>query len=299
MRRALWATSPVAESRSAISRAARSTPPARAAQATAGSSAPAPPDTTTLTRRGSPSSAGSGSIASPTTRGPSRAAYGERRCSRWAATASSSGASPGGKTAASSTRACRKAGTVDTPATLTHRCRERTCVFAERTHTGGSPDDRGSRAMTYYRRVGEVPAKRHTAFRDDAGALRYEELMGEEGFSSDSSLLYHSRRALGDRGQPGLGAARPDADREPPAQASPPAAPAAVRRDRDGGRTSTPSSTAGSCSATPTCGSPTSWPTPPRRTTATRSATSASTSRPAAAPWRRCSASCPTAPATS
>ena len=45
--------------------------------------------------------------------------------------------------------------------------------------------------MTYYRQVGEVPAKRHTAFRDDAGALRYEELMGEEGFSSDSSLLYH------------------------------------------------------------------------------------------------------------
>ena len=45
--------------------------------------------------------------------------------------------------------------------------------------------------MTYYRQVGEVPAKRHTALRDDAGALRYEELMGEEGFSSDSSLLYH------------------------------------------------------------------------------------------------------------
>ncbi|MQY19820.1 homogentisate 1,2-dioxygenase [Nocardia macrotermitis] len=45
--------------------------------------------------------------------------------------------------------------------------------------------------MAYYRRVGEVPGKRHTQFRDSAGALRYEELMGEEGFSSDSSLLYH------------------------------------------------------------------------------------------------------------
>ncbi|BCK57975.1 homogentisate 1,2-dioxygenase [Nocardia wallacei] len=45
--------------------------------------------------------------------------------------------------------------------------------------------------MAYYRRVGEVPATRHTQFRDDAGRLRYEELMGEEGFSSDSSLLYH------------------------------------------------------------------------------------------------------------
>ena len=45
--------------------------------------------------------------------------------------------------------------------------------------------------MAYYRQVGEVPSKRHTAFRDEQGALRYEELMGEEGFSSDSSLLYH------------------------------------------------------------------------------------------------------------
>lgn len=45
--------------------------------------------------------------------------------------------------------------------------------------------------MAYYRQVGEVPRRRHTAFRDEAGALRFEELMGEEGFSSDSSLLYH------------------------------------------------------------------------------------------------------------
>jgi homogentisate 1,2-dioxygenase len=37
-----------------------------------------------------------------------------------------------------------------------------------------------------------VPRTRHTAFRDAGGRLRYEELMGEEGFSSDSSLLYHS-----------------------------------------------------------------------------------------------------------
>ncbi|WP_024802867.1 homogentisate 1,2-dioxygenase [Nocardia sp. BMG51109] len=45
--------------------------------------------------------------------------------------------------------------------------------------------------MAYYRRVGEVPGKRHTQFRDSAGNFRYEELMGEEGFSADSSLLYH------------------------------------------------------------------------------------------------------------
>jgi homogentisate 1,2-dioxygenase len=45
--------------------------------------------------------------------------------------------------------------------------------------------------MTYYRQVGEVPRQRHTQHRDADGHLFREELMGEEGFSSDSSLLYH------------------------------------------------------------------------------------------------------------
>jgi homogentisate 1,2-dioxygenase len=45
--------------------------------------------------------------------------------------------------------------------------------------------------MAYYRAVGGVPPKRHTQFRTPEGGLYYEELMGEEGFSSDSSLLYH------------------------------------------------------------------------------------------------------------
>ena len=45
--------------------------------------------------------------------------------------------------------------------------------------------------MAYYRSVGLVPPKRHTQFRRPDGQLYYEELMGEEGFSSDSSLLYH------------------------------------------------------------------------------------------------------------
>ncbi|WP_243056384.1 homogentisate 1,2-dioxygenase [Nocardioides sp. SR21] len=45
--------------------------------------------------------------------------------------------------------------------------------------------------MAHYRRIGAVPPKRHTQFRDEDGRLYYEELMGEEGFSSDSSLLYH------------------------------------------------------------------------------------------------------------
>ncbi|WP_432559814.1 homogentisate 1,2-dioxygenase [Granulicoccus sp. GXG6511] len=45
--------------------------------------------------------------------------------------------------------------------------------------------------MAYYRAVGNVPPKRHTQHRDAEGALYFEELMGAEGFSSDSSLLYH------------------------------------------------------------------------------------------------------------
>ncbi|WP_137723023.1 homogentisate 1,2-dioxygenase [Prescottella subtropica] len=45
--------------------------------------------------------------------------------------------------------------------------------------------------MAFYRQVGDVPPKRHTQHRDADGRLRYEELMGEDGFSSDSSLLYH------------------------------------------------------------------------------------------------------------
>src|SRR5215472_7344183 len=45
--------------------------------------------------------------------------------------------------------------------------------------------------MPYYRVAGDVPAKRHVRFRGPDGALYSEELMGEEGFVSDSSLLYH------------------------------------------------------------------------------------------------------------
>ncbi len=45
--------------------------------------------------------------------------------------------------------------------------------------------------MTHYRSVGSIPPKRHTQHRSADGVLRYEELMGAEGFSSDSSLLYH------------------------------------------------------------------------------------------------------------
>ena len=52
--------------------------------------------------------------------------------------------------------------------------------------------------MAHYQAMGSIPPKRHTQHRVPArgraprqGDLYYEELMGEEGFSSDSSLLYH------------------------------------------------------------------------------------------------------------
>ena len=41
-----------------------------------------------------------------------------------------------------------------------------------------------------YQRVGDVPRKRHTLHRHD-GAVVFEELMGSDGFSGPSSLLYH------------------------------------------------------------------------------------------------------------
>jgi homogentisate 1,2-dioxygenase len=47
--------------------------------------------------------------------------------------------------------------------------------------------------MPYYRRVGDVPPKRHTQFRSPSGDLYAEELMGTDGFSAASALLYHRR----------------------------------------------------------------------------------------------------------
>ena len=44
--------------------------------------------------------------------------------------------------------------------------------------------------MTYYRRVGDIPRKRHSLHRVE-GQVVAEEMVGEEGFSGPSSLLYH------------------------------------------------------------------------------------------------------------
>jgi homogentisate 1,2-dioxygenase len=47
--------------------------------------------------------------------------------------------------------------------------------------------------MAYYRQAGSIPRKRHTQHRRADGSLYYEELMGADGFSSDSALLYHEQ----------------------------------------------------------------------------------------------------------
>ncbi len=43
----------------------------------------------------------------------------------------------------------------------------------------------------HYRSVGDVPRKRHVDHRQPDGSRYHEELMGQEGFSSSSALLYH------------------------------------------------------------------------------------------------------------
>lgn len=47
--------------------------------------------------------------------------------------------------------------------------------------------------MTHYRRAGDVPRKRHTVHRGADGERLLEELVGQEGFSGASSLLYHRK----------------------------------------------------------------------------------------------------------
>ena len=48
--------------------------------------------------------------------------------------------------------------------------------------------------MPRYHKLGKVPPKRHTAFKDDKGNFYYEELFGTIGFEGMSSLMYHTQR---------------------------------------------------------------------------------------------------------
>ena len=47
--------------------------------------------------------------------------------------------------------------------------------------------------MPFYHSLGQVPQKRHTAMRRPDGGVYYEQLMGHEGFTGTSALLYHIR----------------------------------------------------------------------------------------------------------
>lgn len=46
--------------------------------------------------------------------------------------------------------------------------------------------------MPFYHTLGQIPRKRHTVFRRPDGGLYAEELMGHDGFTGTSSLLYHA-----------------------------------------------------------------------------------------------------------
>ncbi|MDP6569741.1 MAG: homogentisate 1,2-dioxygenase [Candidatus Marinimicrobia bacterium] len=48
--------------------------------------------------------------------------------------------------------------------------------------------------MPFYYKQGNIPPKRHTAFRNESGGLYYEELVSREGFSGIYSNLYHLNR---------------------------------------------------------------------------------------------------------
>lgn len=48
--------------------------------------------------------------------------------------------------------------------------------------------------MSFYSSLGKIPHKRHTVFKKEDGGYYYEQLFGTEGFSSLSSLLYHTQR---------------------------------------------------------------------------------------------------------
>jgi homogentisate 1,2-dioxygenase len=48
--------------------------------------------------------------------------------------------------------------------------------------------------MPFYHQLGNIPAKRHSVFRQTDGSLYHEELIGNKGFVGPSSLLYHIER---------------------------------------------------------------------------------------------------------
>src|SRR6185436_8632961 len=79
------------------------------------------------------------------------------------------------------------------PAQRQPRIRQGQLQGALRSDRGGA-GSAGQSLMPIYRRLGKIPPKRHTAFKQPDGSLYPEELIGSHGFSGPSALLYHLRR---------------------------------------------------------------------------------------------------------
>ena len=47
--------------------------------------------------------------------------------------------------------------------------------------------------MPFYHRLGDIPHKRHTQFRQPDGSLYREQVMGTRGFEGIQSIVYHRR----------------------------------------------------------------------------------------------------------
>ena len=77
--------------------------------------------------------------------------------------------------------------------------------------------------MPYYRAIGDVPHKRHVVFHDGDGGYYAEELMGTDGFSNNSALLYHRRSPSA------IVAAEPVPDTRPPLSPNEPLLPMHLR----------------------------------------------------------------------
>jgi homogentisate 1,2-dioxygenase len=65
-------------------------------------------------------------------------------------------------------------------------------AFIRRTEQPATCNKNEEEVMPFYHSLGKIPHKRHTQFNKPEGGLYREELMGLEGFSSLSSLLYHN-----------------------------------------------------------------------------------------------------------
>ena len=228
-------------------RRCRTAAPAARELATAAGSAPTAASSTTPTGEARPARQHGSTSDAGTSSGPSRSRVpGGRGAARCAADGvGQRRRCPAGSTAASSTSPAKQR---VAPA-LT---RILNLMDASRGGQHVRLSDRsypyGRQRMPYYRSVGEVPRKRHTQFRRPDGGLYAEELMGQEGFSSDSSLLYHRHLPTAIVAAEAYEPPRCDPTAEPAAQAAPPAHPQARRRP--GRRGARP---AGTCWPTTTC----------------------------------------------